>query len=153
MGKIYQTEEDLKNERRILRQYLAARGATGLKVKHMTMDYEWDWCVIKPPREVVGVIEVKQRAKLYPTIMLSWSKWRRGVQYVQEGFPTVLAISGPDADPHIRAIRVPPEIRPSWLSVEWGGRADRDKEEPLAMIPLSRFAVICRDLRDEHVCV
>jgi hypothetical protein len=137
----YETETDRQNEREIVRQFLELRGidmSTGRSVEKLPVDYGFDFALLSAgnTRRLQAVIEVKERARLYDTVMLSLSKFRQGTQFAREGIPALFVIRSPQG---LYWYKFSGEDKPPRVEIAFGGRAGRDKQEPIALIPLNLF--------------
>lgn len=133
----YETEQDLQNEEVLMRTYLQRINRDHYTLEKMPVDLILDYALINPAGNVCAVFEVKHRRTSYHSVILSFNKIRMCRNFEEEGVPAFFLISmpGEDGAPRLYCYRVGSKD----LSYRWGGRASRDKREPLADIPLSDF--------------
>lgn len=134
---IYESAEDLKNERSVAKKIATTYG---LDLKKMHMKYSIDYMAFDKSGEAVAVIEVKRRKnkyKKYQSVILSLAKYNRGVEYDRANdLQFIFAVEFDDGC-YIY------EYQPGDLfRIQLGGRTDRnDKQdiEPVIHIPINRM--------------
>lgn len=89
-----ETQDDLAREGAAGRMIEAAWGVRCVKLSEAL--YSVDWAFFRQER-LVGWGEYKHRAKRYPTLLLSASKWFKGCQLAREsGMPFTIFVEWPD---------------------------------------------------------
>jgi len=133
----YETDEDLRNEEALMTAYLRRINRDHYTLEKMPVDLILDYALINPAGKVCAVFEVKHRRTRYDSVILSMNKIRMGRWFEGEGIPAFFLIAMPDEYdvPTMYSFR----IGETALNYVWGGRASRDKREPLADIPLGYF--------------
>jgi len=133
----YETDEDINNEQAIMQSFLERTGKKGYSFEKLPIDLALDFAIINPQGHVCAAFEVKHRRTRYDTVILSMNKIRMGRWFEDEGIPAFFLISMPDD--YGKATMYSFRIGETALNYCWGGRASRDKREPLADIPISYF--------------
>jgi len=133
----YETEKDLDKEDQIIRAFLQRTGKQKYSYEKLPIDLALDFAIINPQGHVCAAFEVKHRRTRYDSVILSMNKIRMGRWFEGEGIPAFFLIAMPDEYdvPTMYSFR----IGETALNYVWGGRASRDKREPLADIPLGYF--------------
>jgi len=134
--KIYETEEDRKNERRIVEEVLME----GEKALKMGYKHQIDFLVVDQQWRGKSVIEVKKRKGTfgkYPDVMLSLLKWNKGIEFKRNNRLDFLFVV--EWDDGIFMHRYEDLIH---YTIGIGGRTDRDDAqdiEPVVYVPNKKF--------------
>lgn len=145
MTVILEQETDRVNEERARKHVRSVWGWPAQKLD-LPM-YKLDWMFKFEPRRERGKIhgwgEFKQRTGVYTTVILSLAKAIRGVTWSQQtGLPFYFIVEFVDRGGVYKYAQIKSI---EGLSVEWGGREDRDPAEaphdmePVVHIPYSWF--------------
>ena len=136
MRKIYETQNDLSNEKSIAE---VIQSVCNLSLRKLSMKYFLDFIAFRN-KKAVAVVEVKKRNNnhdTYPTLILSLAKYNRGVEFFRvNGLKFIFAVQFNDG---CFFYEYEDGDR---FAVELGGRIDRkDAEdiEPVIHIPINRM--------------
>lgn len=134
---MYETEKDRKNEWEIIQAFVNVYKPQ-LEIKKLPIDYEMDFALIDG-EGVVAICEVKRRKKLYDPIILSARKFFIARTFEESDVPAIFIVQAPvDGQERILWYR----FADAALRMTFGGRASREKQEPLVNIPLKKFTYL-----------
>ena len=128
-----ETPEDLRHEAETAGILASQYGITAQKLSEN--QYSFDWALCKGD-ELLAFAEFKQRKTKYDTLLLSCSKWERGMRYAQEfKKPFVLFVRWPDG---LWSFKATDDFVPE---VKLGGnnRGQNGDIEPCVHIPVGLF--------------
>lgn len=134
---MYETEEDRENEQAIIQAWVN-HYKPSLEIKKMPIDYEMDFALVDHDG-LAAVVEVKRRKKLYDPVILSTRKFFMARQFEESGIAAFFIVQAPiDEEEKILWYR----FKDAALEMTYGGRASRQKQEPLVLIPRKKFQIL-----------
>lgn len=109
----------------------------------MTFDYELDFALTDPRGRVIEVIEIKARKKHYSSVMLSLSKVWAAKRFACAVPRVSFIVEMPDISGRLFLWKL--DLTTQWPKpwpIYMGGRNDREKVEPVILLPLTWFTAL-----------